>query len=81
MRGGVKWQIYSMRRSQVLYLPRDPTLSIVFYHKALVNGAFNDLLVLRGRITRKIRLAVMIQCFKIVAKGTMRLVKKGILNI
>ena len=31
-------------------LPRDPTLSAVFYCTARVYGAFTDLLVLRGRI-------------------------------
>ena len=41
---------YSMRRSQVLYLPQDPTPSAVFSRTAQVHGAFTDLLVLRGRI-------------------------------
>ena len=34
----------------MLYLPRDPTPSAVFYRTARVYGAFTDLLVLRGRI-------------------------------
>ena len=50
MRGGVSSK-YSMRRSWVLYLPRDPTPHAVFYCTARVYDAFTDLLVLsRGLI-------------------------------
>ena len=36
----------------MLYLPQDPTPSAVFYRTARVYGAFTDLLVLRGRISK-----------------------------
>ena len=42
----------SGKYSRVLYLPRDPTLSAVFYRTARVYGAFTDLLVLLGRISK-----------------------------
>ena len=41
---------YSTRRSQVLYLPRDPTSSAVFFRTSRVNGALTHLLFLCGRI-------------------------------
>ena len=61
---------------RVRYLPFDPTPCAVFYHTAQIYGAFTDLLVLRGRITRKIQLIVTIQYFRIVAQHIMRLVNK-----
>ena len=40
----------SPRRSRVLYLPRDPTLSAVFFCTSQVGGALTHLLFLCGRI-------------------------------
>ena len=41
---------YSMRHSRVLYLPRDPTPSAVFFRTSRVNSALTHLLFLCGRI-------------------------------
>ena len=48
-RGGDEGK-YSTRRSRVLYLPRDPTPSAVFFHISRVGGALTHLLFLCGRI-------------------------------
>ena len=41
---------YSTRHSRVLYLPRDPTPSAVFFRTSRVGGALTHLLFLCGRI-------------------------------
>ena len=41
---------YSTRRSRVLYLPRDPTPSAVFFRTSRVGSALTHLLFLCGRI-------------------------------
>ena len=40
---------YNTRQSQVLYFPRDPAPSAVYYHTTRVYYAFTDLLVLKRR--------------------------------
>ena len=49
----------------MLYLPRDPTPSAVFYRTARVYGAFTDLLVLRGRISKYFFVVTaVVRCFR-----------------